>query len=216
MVFPHHAVRFGPQPYHNITQRPVIHVHAPLPKDLAGVDLQLVPLLDMVIQKCGQQIVGRSDGMEIPGKMKVQIFHGYHLGIASPGSAAFDPETRSQGRLPQRQHGFFAKAAQCFCQTDAGGGFALAGRRRVNGCHQHQLAIWVPLNLLPQPVCKFGFVLAVQFQVVPVNPISGGDFLYRFHLGFLGDFNVRFHSTRPPVLESIPPALPCRLFRRAP
>ena len=53
MILPDNAVGLGSQSDHDISQSAVVHVQAPLPEDLPGVDAQGVPLLDMVIQKSG-------------------------------------------------------------------------------------------------------------------------------------------------------------------
>ena len=47
------------------------------------VDSQGVALLDMVVQHGGQQVICRTDGMQVTGKMQVDILHGHHLGMAS-------------------------------------------------------------------------------------------------------------------------------------
>ena len=57
-----------------------------------------------------QQVVGRGDGVHIPGKVEVDILHGQHLGIAAPGGAALDAEHRPQGGLPQGDDGVLAQS----------------------------------------------------------------------------------------------------------
>ena len=54
----------------------LIHVHAAAPGDPAGVNAQLVALIDMVIQHGGQQVVGSADGVEVAGKVEVDVLHG--------------------------------------------------------------------------------------------------------------------------------------------
>ena len=50
------------------------------------INPQGVALLNMVVQHGGQQIVGRANGVKVPGKMQVDVLHGHHLGIAAAGS----------------------------------------------------------------------------------------------------------------------------------
>ena len=71
MILTNHAVGLCAKANHHITQYTVVHVQAAFPEDLSGINLKSVALLDVVIQECCQKVIGRSDGMEITGKMKV-------------------------------------------------------------------------------------------------------------------------------------------------
>ena len=79
MIFSYHSVGLSSKTNYNIPQDTVIHVHAAFPHDLTWIDPQGIPLLDMIIKHCCQQIVGRSDGMKISREMKIQILHRNHL-----------------------------------------------------------------------------------------------------------------------------------------
>ena len=92
MVFSYSSIGFCPKSHHNIAQNPVVHVKASFPHHLSGVNGKLVSLLDMIVQNCCQQIVGRGDGMEIPCKMKVQILHGNYLREAASCGSPFYPK----------------------------------------------------------------------------------------------------------------------------
>jgi hypothetical protein len=59
----------------------------------------------MVLDKCGEKIVARRDGMRIAGEMQIDIFHRVDLGSPASGTAPLDPKDRSQGRLPERDGG---------------------------------------------------------------------------------------------------------------
>ena len=113
VVFPHVAVHLAAEPYHNIPEHSVVHVHAALPDNLPAVYPQLVPLLDMVVQKRRQQVVGGGDCVEIPCEVKVQLLHGHHLGISAPGGSPFDAEAGTQRWLPQRHHSLLPKLPEC-------------------------------------------------------------------------------------------------------
>ena len=99
MVFTHCSVRFCAKPDHDIAQHTVIHVLTALPDHLSRIDPQLIALLDMVVQKRRQQIVGRCDRMKIAGKMQVQILHRHDLGVTAACRAALDAKARSKRRL---------------------------------------------------------------------------------------------------------------------
>ena len=148
----------------------------------------------MVVQHSRQEVVGRADGVEIPGEVKVDILHGHHLGIASPGGSALDAENRPQRGLPQGHHGVFANPPQAVRQTDRGGGLALPGGRGRDGGDQNQLAVGL-LRLVPQQlIVNLCLIIAVLLQVSPVhacNPGNLGDVLGGTRLGNL---NVGFHG----------------------
>ncbi len=71
MILPHHAVRLAAHADHHIAQHAVVHIQAALKDNLPRIDLQRVPLLDMVVKQRGKQVVCRGNRMEIPGKMQV-------------------------------------------------------------------------------------------------------------------------------------------------
>ena len=92
MILSDETVCLVPQSYHDITKDSVIHIFATLPDDLSGINPQFIPLLDMVVQKGGQQIISGCDGMKITGKMQIQFIHGYYLCVTAAGSSSLDTE----------------------------------------------------------------------------------------------------------------------------
>ena len=74
-VLPGNTVDLAAQAAHDVAQLAVVHVHAALPDHLSGVDAKGVALLDMVVQKSRQEIVGGGNCMEITGKVQIQILH---------------------------------------------------------------------------------------------------------------------------------------------
>ena len=105
-VLPGGAVGLAAQAVHHEAQLAVVHIHAALPGDPAGIDAQGIALLNMVVQHGRQQVVGRADGVEVAGKMQVDVLHGHHLSIPAAGRAALDAEHRPQGRLPKGHQSF--------------------------------------------------------------------------------------------------------------
>ena len=134
-VLPRHALDFAAQTVHDVAELAVVHVHGPLPGDLFGVDAQGVALLDVVVQHGRQQVVGRTDGVEIAGEVEVDVLHGHHLGVPAAGGAALDAEHGAEAGLPQRHHRVLADLAQSVGEADAGGGLALAGGGGGDGGH---------------------------------------------------------------------------------
>ena len=67
-----------------MAQLTVVHIDDALPSDAFNVDAKLVALLNMVVEHGGQQVVGSTDGMEVAGKVQVDILHGDHLSQPPP------------------------------------------------------------------------------------------------------------------------------------
>ena len=93
MILSDKAVRLVAKSHHNVAKDSVVHILAALPDDLSGINAEFISLLDMVVQKGSQQIVGGGDGMKVTGKMQIQFIHGYHLSVTAAGSSSLDTET---------------------------------------------------------------------------------------------------------------------------
>ena len=191
-VLARHAVGPAAQAAHDVAQLAVVHVHDALPRDLAHVDVQLVAVVDVRVKQRRQQVVGRTDGVEVAREVQVDVFHGDDLGISAARSAAFDAEHGAQAGLAQRHHGVFALTVQRIGQTDGGGGFAFAGRRGVDGRHQHQLARRV-LLVAQQVVVDFRLRGSVLLKVLLRHAHLLSDGADGLRGCSLGDFDVGQH-----------------------
>ena len=202
-VLPGDALHPASQAVDNVAELAVVHVHAALPHDLLAVDAQGVALLDVVVQQSGQQVVGRPDGMEVPGEVEVDVLHGDHLGIAAAGGPALHAEHRPQGRLPQGGHGVFADFPQAVGKAHGGGGFPLSGGGWGDGGDQDQLAVG-PVRPVPQQaVVDLGLIPAVLLQILGVDAAGGGNIADGQGRGLLGDLNV-CHVASPSVFPIFP------------
>mgnify|MGYP002508014807 CR=1 FL=1 len=188
-----HAVDPAAQTVGDKAELAVIHVHAAAPGDPAGVNAQLVALVNMVIQHGGQQVVGSADGVEVAGKVEVDVLHRNDLSITAAGSAALDAEDGSQGGLPQGDQNVLAQLLHAVGQTDGSGGLALAGGGGVDGGDQNQLAGTLS-GLVEDVVVHLGLVVAVLLQILGVHAGSLGDLGDVLHSGLLGDLDVRFEA----------------------
>ena len=83
-----HAVGGAAQAHHHLAQSAVVHVHHPLPYDAAGVYLEGVAMVNMVVEHGRQQVVRQSNRTKVTGEMKVDVFHGHDLRHAATGGAA--------------------------------------------------------------------------------------------------------------------------------
>ena len=88
----------------------VVHVDHPFPGDATRIDAQLIAVMDVVVNQGCKQVVGNPNGMEVSGKVKVDIFHWNHLGVPATGSSTLDPKDRAKRRLAQGNDGFFTNS----------------------------------------------------------------------------------------------------------
>src|SRR5690606_32973732 len=86
-------------------QRTVVDVDDPPPGDAAQVQFQGVAPVDVVVHHRREQVVGRADGVHVPGEMQVDVLHRHDLGVAAAGGAAFHAEAGPEARLAQAHHG---------------------------------------------------------------------------------------------------------------
>ena len=218
-VLPGHTLHPAPQAIHDAAQLPVVHIHTPPPRNPLDVDPQGVTLLDVVVQHRRQQVVGRADGVKVPGEVEIDVLHRHHLGIAAAGGAALDAEHRPQGGLPQGHHGISADPPQPVRQPYRSGGLAFPGRGGGDSGHQNQLTVR-PICLLQKAVVDLGFVSAVLLYIRPIHPAGVRNIRDGKGLRLLGDLDIAFDghgcllfsglsvSRHPAVSCSIIPAPP--------
>ena len=199
------AVGGAAQPDDDLAQRTVVHVHHALPGDATRVDVQGVAVLDVVVDHCGEQVVGCADGVEVTGEVQIDVFHRNNLGITAAGRATLDAEAGSKRGLPQTDDGALAQPIQRIAKPNGGGGLAFTGRRRADGCHQDELAIGAVLQALDVVQRQLGLEVAVGFKVFSGNavlalrkvdnwPLVRG--LRDFYVGHQGELNTgRAHTS---------------------
>ena len=142
------AIGLAAQADFNFSQRAVIHIHAAAEHNALGIQLQGIALMNVVIDEGRKEVIGRRNGMNIPGKVQINLLHGEHLCIAPAGSAALQAEYRAKRGFPQCDNGPFPQAAHGLCQPNGGGGFALSSRGGVHRSNQDQFPLGLALLLL--------------------------------------------------------------------
>ena len=96
----------------NVAELAVVHIDGALPHDLLGIDTEGVALLDMVVEHCGEQVVGSADRMEVAREMQVDVLHGDDLRVPAARGAALDAEDRAERGLAEREHRLLAEAVE--------------------------------------------------------------------------------------------------------
>ena len=184
VVFPRETADFAAHADDDVAQGPVVHVHDALPDDAAHVDAQGIALVDVIIDGCGQEVVGSRNGMHVAGKMQVDVFHRQDLGVTTAGSTAFDAEDRSQGRFAQSDDGFMTHVVQGLGQADGRQGLAFTGRRRRNGRDQDQFPIFVLREAFDGVKRNLCFIFSVEFQVIigEADLVCNGRNRFQFRL----------------------------------
>ena len=187
------SVDSSAQSVHYKAQLAVIHVHASLPCDLAGIDVQLISLVDVVVDHCCQQVVRGTDRVEITCEVKVDVLHGNDLSVSAACSAALDAENRSEGGLAQCYHNLLAELLKTIRQTDGCCCLSFSCRRRVHRCNKDKLAVF-PVGILQKLIVDLGLVFAVLFQVFVTDACLCRDLGDRKHLTFLRNFDITLVS----------------------
>ncbi len=174
----------------DVAQGAVIHVDDAAPGDAAHVDTQGIGVVNVVVQHGGQQVVGRTDGMEVAGEVQIDILHRNDLGITATSCTTFHAETGSQAGLAQADRGFLANAAQGIAKADRGGGLAFACRSRGNRGHQDKLPVFAFALGAQEVVIDLGLVRTVLEQGFRGDAQFFADFADQLRLGFLGNLDI--------------------------
>ena len=125
------------------------------------------------------EIVSGSDGMQISGKVQVQLRHGHDLTVAATSSAAFDAEGWTLAGLAHAGDRLVVHVrAQRLNKPHSGGAFTLTKRRGINAGNQHIFAVGSVRQALANAEFDFGLVGAVVVELVllyavPVRTLEG-------------------------------------------
>ena len=124
----------------HFAQVAVVESQHPRPGDPLRINVQGIPVKQMVIDKACQKIMRGGDRMRVPRQMQIDVLQGNNLGTSPAGGTTLDAENRAQGGLAQGHNRPVTQPAQSHCQANGGDGFALAKRGRINRGNQDILA----------------------------------------------------------------------------
>ncbi len=145
--------------------------------------------MDPIVDHGRQKIVGCGDGMDVSGKMKVNLFTGNDHGFPSAGGSPFYAEHRSERRLPQGDTGLLSETVQRVRQPDGRGSFSFASRSGGHGRDHDQFPLLLRKKRL---IINFCLVAPIKFKPVLGNAQPGSNLVYRSHPALL----LRQHLTR--------------------
>ena len=137
----------------------------------------------MVVDQRRKQIVRGGDGVEVAGEMEVHVLHRHDLRIAAAGSAALDAEIGAERGLADADDGLLADAVQAVAEADRRRRLAFAGRRRVDGGDEDQLAVLAAPHRLDELGGDLRLVVAVGQQVLGRDADLRADLLDRLLFG---------------------------------
>ena len=145
-VLARYAVRFAAKADNYVAQLAVIHINNAFPHNAARVDIKRIALLNMVVKHGCQKHMGRCYGMEIAGKMQVNVLHRHNLRIAAACCAALNAHAGAERRFAQGNDNFLPDFGKPLCQAYRSGGFAFTGRGRGNGRNQNKFSVRLILH----------------------------------------------------------------------
>ena len=189
-VLAREAVRDAAQRIGDLTKGAIVHVHDAAPGNAARVEAEFVAPVDVVVDQGREQIVRRTDGVEVTGEMEVDVFHRHDLGVTAAGSATLHAEAGPEARLAQADDRLLADLVETVAEADRGRGLAFAGRGRVDRRHQDQLAVLLALQRLDVIHRDLGLGMAEGQQMVFLDAKFARNFADRLHFGFARDFDI--------------------------
>ncbi len=175
----------------DVAQRAVVHVHHPAPGDAAGVDVQRVAPVDVVVDHRRQQVVRRGDRVEIAGEVEVHVLHRHDLRLAAAGRAALHAEVRAR-----------ARPRGCRCRPSCRWRSARRpGPRSSSSCPRPPGVGLIAVTRIRWPFVRSASDLMNSSETLALSWPKGSrcsvgnaelrpDFLDRLLLGVAGDFDV--------------------------
>ena len=174
----------------DLPQRAVIDVDRTPPRDAERVQVMTVAVQDGGIEHGRQQVVGRSNRVDVAREVQIQVLHRHHLRIAAAGRAPLDPEDRPQRRFPQTEHRLAADRPEPLRERDRRGRLSFARARGRHPGDADELALRDTSDTLQRRQVDLRFVAAVRLDLVRLEPDLFGDCLDRLELRFLSDLQT--------------------------
>ncbi len=156
------------------TQRPIVHVHRPLPGDAPRVEVQRIPLLQVVVEHRREKGVRRGDRVEITGEVEVDVHHRHDLGVATACRPTLDPEHGAQARLPEAESNPLVTQTQGVGEPHRHSRLSFTRRGRARAGHEDQPAA-SGLPVAERVQADLGLVAAEQLQVGLLETELGRD-----------------------------------------
>ena len=152
-----------------MTKRTVIKINDTFPNNTALVNAKCISLVNMIIKKCWQGVIGCSDGMHVTCEMEVDIFHRKHLSVTTTSSTTFNPHNWTKRWFTKGNHGFLPNFIKSICKTNWHGWFTFTCWCWVNSCNQNQFSWFIVFDFINFIKRQFCLVFSVEFQIVKAD-----------------------------------------------
>ncbi len=146
------------------------------------------------VDRCSQQVVGSSDGVDVTGQVQVEVLHGDDLGVTTASSPAFDAKSRSLGWLTDASdHAAAQMGTDRLAQTNRSRGLPFAKRRGSNGSYVNIFPIRRILQTLQHLQLDFCLVIAIKFKFARQQTHFFCNLSDGFESSSLGDIDISRH-----------------------
>ena len=199
MLLARNTVADAAEADHHVTERAVVHVDRARPGDAARIDVERVALLQVIVEHRREQRVRARDRVEVAGEVEIDVVHRHDLRVAAAGSAALHAEHRAEAGFANAERDFLLHAPERLRESDGDGALPFAGRRGIRRRDDDEAAADRTLRDLERDL---RLVLAVEIELVALEPELGGDVLDRTHFDFLRDFDIRRDDRRDHSVRS--------------
>ena len=146
---------------------------------------------DAGVNGSGEEVVGNADCVDVSGEMKVELLHGYDLGISAACCTAFDSKGWAHGRLANAEDEVFADESEGLGESTTGGGFTFAQRCWGDGGDVDVFAVGPVFESIEDVQGDLGFSPAIWLEFVWGDASLFGDLLDGERFGCVRDFDVR-------------------------
>ena len=170
----------------------VVHIQHPLPFHFTQARATVAVLVDIIVQQSRNHIVGRSNRMEVSGKMEVDVFHRKNLRITTTSRPAFHTEAGTQRRLAQGHNGFLANLIHTQSQANRHRGLTDTGLVGSDSSHQNQM-VFLDFLFINLGEIHLGNMMPVVENMFRVDADHLSNFFNLFERGLPRDFNICFH-----------------------
>ncbi len=190
------AVRAAAEAGDDVAEVPVVHVHAPPPRDRERVEPRRVAVMEVRVDQRGEQVVRGRDRMQVAGEVEVQVLHRDDLCVAAARRAALHAEDRAERGLAQAEHRSAAELAEALRERDRRRRLPLARGRRRDRRDVDELRVGPIGEPVDDGEVDLRLVAPVRLDLVVEEPELVGDVADRAERRGLGDLEAGGHRRR--------------------
>ena len=186
------AVGLRAQACYDVTERTVVHVQYTTPEDFLQTEAIVTVLVCIVVEQSRDHVVGRSNGVEVAGKVEVDFLHRKHLCVSATSRTTLHTEAWTERRFTKGYDGLLANLVHTQRQTYRYGSLTDTRLGRCNSGNQNQITL-LYLFFVNQRDVHFSHVTSVVCHLVFWHIEFSCQFLNFHQLDTTSDFNIRFH-----------------------